>query len=70
MKIKNVMKTISEILKTNLKPSYKNKQELGHYNINPYSLKKEKTENLYIENKKNFRKNIQSLYEHLLKNKK
>ena len=70
MKIKNVMKTISEILKTNLKPSYKNKQELGHYNINPYSLKKEKTENLYIENKKNFRKNIQNLYEHLLKNKK
>ena len=64
------MKTISEILKTNLKPSYKNKQELGHYNINPYSLKKEKTENLYIENKKNFRKNIQNLYEHLLKNKK
>jgi len=70
MKIKNVMKTISEILKTNLKPSYKNKQELGHYNISPYSLKKEKTENLYIENKKNFRENIQNLYEHLLRNKK
>ena len=33
MKIKNVMKTISEILRTNLKPSYKNKQKLGHYNI-------------------------------------
>ena len=70
MNIKNVMKMISEILKTNLKPSYKNKQELGHYNINPYSLKKEKIENLFIENKKNFRVNIQNLYEHLLKNKK
>ena len=70
MKIKNVMKTIAEILKTNLKPSYKNKQELGHYNISPYSLKKEKTENLFIENKKNFRENIQNLYKHLLRNKK
>ena len=69
MKIKNVMKIISEILRTNLKPSYKNKQELGHYNISPYSLKKEKTENLFIENKKNFKENIKNLYEYLLRNK-
>ena len=69
MKIRNVMKTISEVLKINKKPSYKNKQELGHYNISPYSLKREKKENLFIENKKNFKANIQNLYEYLLQNK-
>ena len=52
MKIKNVMKTISEILKTNLKPSYKNKQELGHYNISPYSLKKKKQKIYLLRTKK------------------
>ena len=57
MKIKNVMKTISEILRTNLKPSYKkNKQELGHYNISPYSLKKEKQKIYLLRIKKILRK--------------
>ena len=65
MKIKDVMNKISKILKTNQKPKFKNKQELGHYNISPYGMKKDKTLNYFLENKKDFKNNINLLYKSL-----
>ena len=67
MKINDVMKVISKILMINKKPVYRNKQELGHYNISPYSLENEKVINLFVENKKNFKSNILNLYKILSK---